>query len=61
MGNIISFLQSIFTGKENDNLHVGLSEFKKSAPVRYKAKHKSLFNSNPPQELRLSELMRKGA
>ena len=61
MGNIISFLQAIFMGKENDSLRVGLSEFKKSAPVKYKAKRKPLFTVNRPQELRLSELMRKGA
>ena len=61
MEHIISFLQEIFMGKENDSLRVGLTEFKKSAPVTFKSKHKSLFKSNRPQELRLSELMRKGA
>lgn len=61
MGNIISFLQSIFMGKEDDSMRVGLSDFKKSNPVTFKVKRKSLFNANRPQELRLSELMRKGA
>ena len=61
MGNIISFLQSIFMGKEDDSMRVGLADFKKSNPVTFKAKRKSLFNANRPQELRLSELMRKGA
>jgi hypothetical protein len=61
MGNIISFLQAIFMGKDNDTLRVGLTEFKKSSPISYKSKRKSLFSVNHPQELRLSELMRKGA
>ena len=61
MEQIISFLQEIFMGKENDTMRVGISEFKKSEPVTYKAKRKSIFRQNRPQELRLSELMRKGA
>ena len=61
MEQIISFLQEIFMGKENESLRVGLSEFKKSEPVKYKSHRKPLFKVNRPQELRLSELMRKGA
>ena len=61
MGNIISFLQEIFLGKESDTMRVGISEFKKSAPVTYKSTRKSIFNVNKPKELRLSELMRKSA
>lgn len=62
MGNFIEFLQAIFLGKETDTTRVGLSEFKKkqtsSIPV---IKRKSIFNKQPAQELRLSELMRKGS
>ncbi len=61
MGNIITFLQEIFLGKENTSVHIGISEFKKTAAIKYSAKKKSLFKQNRPQELRLSELMRKGA
>jgi hypothetical protein len=61
MENLISFFQEIFMGKENNSVRVGLSEFKQSEPVQYKAKKKILFKPNRPQELRLSELMRKGA
>ena len=61
MGNIISFLQEIFFGKESDTMHVGICEFKKSVPVTYKSQRKSIFKTNKPQELRLSELMRKSA
>ena len=61
MEHIISFIQEIFMGKEDESMRVGLSEFKKSAPVSYKSNRKPLFKMNRPQELRLSELMRKGA
>lgn len=61
MENFITFLQSIFLGKEADT-RVGLSEFKKkqstsTIPV---IKRKSIFAKQPVQELRLSELMKKG-
>lgn len=63
MGNFIEFLQSIFLGKEIDTTRVGLSEFKKkqttsTIPV---IKQRSIFTKQPAQELRLSELMRKGS
>lgn len=63
MGNFIEFLQSIFLGKETDTTRVGLSEFKKkqttsTIPV---IKQRSIFTKQPAQELRLSELMRKGS
>jgi len=63
MGNFIEFLQSIFLGKETDTTRVGLSEFKKkqttsTIPV---IKKRSIFTKQPAQELRLSELMRKGS
>ena len=62
MGNFIEFLQSIFLGEETDTTRVGLSEFKKkqtsTIPV---IKRKSIFTKQPAQELRLSELMRKGS
>lgn len=62
MGNIITFLQSVFFGA-NDNLtKVGLSEFKKKQASTIPAiKHRSIFTKQPAQELRLSELMRKGS
>ena len=62
MGNFIEFLQSIFLGKEIGTTKIGLSEFKKkqtsTIPV---IKRKSIFTKQPAQELRLSELMRKGS
>lgn len=61
MGNILSFLQEIFFGKENNSMRVGISEFKKTSASKYKAKKTSIFKTTRPQELRLSELMRKGA
>ena len=58
MGNIITILQQIFTGKEDSSVRVGLSEFKKnSAPVK---RYRKISEKTPvPQELKLSELMRK--
>lgn len=62
MGNFIEFLQSIFLGKETDTTSVGLSEFKKKQPSTIPViKRKSIFTKQPAQELRLSELMRKGS
>lgn len=61
MNDIIRFLQEIFMGKENNSMRVGISEFKKTKPVKYTSQNKSLFKQTPPQQLRLSELMRKGA
>lgn len=62
MGNIITFLQSIFLGNDDNATKIGLSEFKKkqtsTIPV---IKHRSIFTKQPAQELRLSELMRKGS
>ncbi len=63
MGNLITFLQSIFWNSEDNTTKVGLSEFKKkqitsTIPV---IKRKSIFIKQPAQELRLSELMRKGS
>lgn len=58
MGDIISILQEIFMGKENDSMKVGLSEYKnrqdtiRHGQIRKVKKHK-------PQELRISELMRR--
>lgn len=63
MGNLIEFLQSIFLGKETETTRVGLSEFKKkkNATTIPVLKRKSIFTKQPAQELRLSELMRKGS
>lgn len=63
MGNLIEFLQSIFLGKETETTRVGLSEFKKKKPATTipVLKRKSIFTKQPAQELRLSELMRKGS
>ena len=62
MGSFLSFLQSIFLGKENDTTRVGLSEFKKKTTSSIPSiKRKSIFTKQPAQELRLSELMRKGS
>ena len=63
MGNIITFLQSIFFGTDDNATRIGLSEFKKkqatsTIPV---IKRRSIFTKQPAQELRLSELMRKGS
>jgi len=55
MGNIISILQEIFTGKETSCAAVGLSSFKTvQTPVERKPKAKA----PAPKELKLSELMR---
>ncbi|MBP3821087.1 hypothetical protein J6G99_05530 [bacterium] len=56
MENIITILQQIFMGKEDCNARVGLSEFKKKVQTPVQKLKKS---SKKPQELRLSELMRK--
>lgn len=62
MGNFISFLQSIFLGKETETVRVGLSEFKKKTQTNIPSiKKKSIFIKKAPQELKLSELMRKGS
>ncbi len=63
MGNIIEFLQSIFLGKETETTRIGLSEFKKKKTTTTipALKRKSIFTKQPAQELRLSELMRKGS
>ena len=62
MGNFIELLQSIFLGKEIDSTRVGLSEFKrKQTSTIPSIKRKSIFTKQPAQELRLSELMRKGS
>ena len=57
MGNILTILKQIFTGKEDSCMRVGISEFKiKSEPVkRFK---KVTIKRSAPQELRLSEIMR---
>ena len=57
MGNILSVLKQIFTGKEDCSMRVGISEFKiKTEPV--KRIKKAIIKRNAPQELRLSEIMR---
>ena len=58
MGNIIKVLKQIFTGSEDNSMRVGISEFKiKYEPVKRYRKISS--KKCAPQELRLSELMRK--
>ena len=62
MGSFIDFLQSIFLGKEINSTNVGLSEYKKKTPTNIPSiKKKSIFTKQPVQELRLSELMKKGS
>ena len=62
MGNFIEFLQSIFFGREDDSVRVGLSEFKKKQTSTIPSiKRKSIFTKQPARELRLSELVRKGS
>ena len=59
MGNIISILEQIFMGKEDLSLRVGISEFKKvPSKIQYR---KKFARKNAPQQLKLSELMRKGS
>lgn len=61
MGNFLEFLQAIFLGKDNDTTKVGLSEFKRRTTSSIPSiKRKSIFIKKPAQELKLSELMRKG-
>ncbi|MBR1424770.1 hypothetical protein IJ579_04325 [bacterium] len=57
MGNIISILQEIFMGKEDNVTQVGLSSLRCTTnPVKQPVK-----KSHTPQELKLSDLMRKGS
>ena len=57
--NIILILQQIFFGKEDPAQRVGISEFKKKPS---QIKYKKIFKKKvEPQELKLSELMRKGS
>ncbi len=57
MGNLISFLQEIFMMKEDNSTKVGLSSFKQvQTPIETKPKVKY----EPPKELKISELIRKG-
>ncbi len=55
MGNIISILQEIFMGKEDDCAQVGLSSLRGvTNPVK-----KTIKKTHTPKELKLSDLMRK--
>ena len=55
MGNIISILQELFMGKEDDCTQVGLSSLKSATnPVK-----KVVKKTHTPKELKLSDLMRK--
>ena len=57
MGNLISFLQEIFMMKEDNSTKIGLSSFKQvSTPVD----KKPTVKYEPPKELKISELIRKG-
>ncbi len=57
MGNIITILQEIFMGKEDNCTQVGLSSLRGATnPVK-----KTIKKVHKPQELRLSDLMRKSA
>lgn len=57
MGNIISFFQEIFMGKQDQSTRVGLSGFRESStPVEKPSK-----KNRAPKELKLSDLMRKGS
>lgn len=57
MGSLISFFQEIFMLKEGSSVKIGLSGFREAeTPVEKTSK-----KTNPPKELRLSELMRKGS
>jgi hypothetical protein len=58
MGDIISILQEIFMGKENNTFKVGLSEYKqRDAEIRHPNNRR--VKKHKPQELRISELMRR--
>lgn len=58
MGDIISILQEIFMGKENESFKVGLTEYKqRDTELRHANKRRT--KKQKPQELRLSELMRR--
>lgn len=60
MGNILSILQEIFLGKENNSFKVGLSEYKKRETTLEQPLAKT-SKRQKPKELRLSELMRHGS
>lgn len=56
MGNIITILQGIFMGNEDNCAQVGLSSLKGTTnPVI-----KSVKKTHTPKELKLSDLMRRG-
>ncbi len=55
MEHIISTLQQIFMGKEDNSIKVGLSGFK----TEFKPEVKKTTSKRAPKEIRLSELMRR--
>ena len=55
MEHIISTLQQIFMGKEDNSIKVGLSSFK----TEFKSKTPKTSPKKAPKEIRLSELMRR--
>jgi len=59
MGNILSILVQIFTGKEDESFRVGISEFKQAPEIV--EKRVKITKKISPQQLRLSELMRKSS
>jgi len=59
MENIFTILQQIFLGKEDKSVKVGISEFRKNTIPSIKKKHS--FKKTPPQQLKISELMRKSS
>ncbi len=58
MGDIISILQEIFMGKENETFKVGLTEYKQR-DTELRHSNTGRTKKHKPQELRLSELMRR--
>ena len=53
MNNLITLLQELFMGKDNNTAKIGLTYFRNS-------NQKNIKKKKAPQELKLSELMKKG-
>ncbi len=58
MQEIITFFQGIFLGKNNDQMKIGLSQFKKDNIQELKKVKKA---SKVQKEIKLSDLMRRSA
>ena len=54
MREILTFFKDIFLSKNNDNMKIGLTQFKPKVPIE-----KTQKNSKSVNEVKLSDLMRR--